>query len=163
MSAWPLARFALRSSSPLFETDLAALAAGRRERIELALRWFYESNRRYAVDALLSAWIAIEAVAMDGDGHIQPLKDLLAAAYGTTSGDVAARLHLGRLSSIRAGIVHRGSRHSLAPLLVDYVQALFVDVLDVALNRPCRMLAGARSEQVREVVSATLAAMEANG
>lgn len=115
---------------------LAAADLVRRERYALALRWFHQALYGGGIDSFLRYWIAIEAVSPMTSGDIAPLVRALAHGYGIAVGDVKARYGIGRIYGFRGRIVHQGARGPVHGRLLDYLGALFVELLRIGLGLP---------------------------
>jgi len=118
-----------------------------RARIELSLRWFEEAHHAFNEDALLRYWLAIETLAMP-DTNVRPANELLARAYGLSVDDIRTQFDLGRLQNLRSNIVHQGFRPVLDPRLINFVSAVYSDLLDATLGLPCRRLALSRKAAI---------------
>jgi hypothetical protein len=110
-------------------------------RIRLSLRWFESATYDSDVDAFLKYWIALETLAMPNTTNIQPVNEALATAYNRSMQEVGEKYHIGRLSDLRNRIVHDGLITSISIPLLDYVAAVFVDVLSQIVGTPCEMKA----------------------
>ena len=116
--------------------SLAAVDPVRRERYVLALRWFHQALYGGGVDSFLRYWIAVEAVSPMTSSDIAPLVGALAHGYGIAVGDVKARYGIGRIYGFRGRIVHQGARGPVHGRLLDYLGALFVELLRIGLGLP---------------------------
>lgn len=105
------------------------------ERISLGLRWYDRSFSEHGVDALLSAWFAIESVGMTST-NVGELHQHLADAYGITKQSAQAEFQLGKIFGLRAQIVHDGARPPIHVDLVAYLQAVFIDLVRYMLGQP---------------------------
>jgi len=115
---------------------LASADLVRRERYVLALRWFHQALYGGGIDSFLRYWIAIEAVSPMTSSDIAPLVGALAHGYGIAVGDVKARYGIGRIYGFRGRIVHQGARGPVHGRLLDYLGALFVELLRIGLGLP---------------------------
>jgi Apea-like HEPN len=122
---------------------LAIEASADKARIELSLRWFEEAHHRLNEDALLRYWIAIETLAMPDTTNIRPAEELLADAYGMTIATIRSEIELGRLFNLRGDIAHNGLRSALDPRLLNFVAAVYADLLEAMLGLPCSRRASA--------------------
>jgi hypothetical protein len=98
-------------------------------RIQLSLRWFHSAQAHEGVDGLLRYWIALETLAMPDSTNIKPLETLIASASGLSIEEARDRFCVGRLFGLRSRIVHDGSMVPINASLLDYVAALYGDVL----------------------------------
>jgi hypothetical protein len=117
----------LHTLTPL-STGLCSLGEADRSRVQLSLRWFADSFSRVDVDAFLSRWIAFEVLTMP-DPNVKHANQLLAQAYEMTRSEAAHIFMVGRLQGFRSSVVHGGRREPIHHLLLDYLEALFVDCL----------------------------------
>ena len=132
---------ALRSPDFCTVMELDALSDGifklsfdDRSRIELALRWFADSFHRFDVDALLSLWVALEVLTMSGT-NVKDTNNVLSRAYCISVARASERFLLGRLHGYRSKIVHDGGKGPVHHLLLDYLEAVFVDCLYHSLGQ----------------------------
>jgi hypothetical protein len=135
----------------LMETATQAmegLALDDRARVRLALRWHdmavRESNK---VDAFLKHWISIETLAMPDDTNIRPVVEALAQHYGLSYEEAKARFQVGRICGRRGNIVHAGDMRPVSLRLLDYMNALFIDLLRHRLGIEAAHRAGRLLEQ----------------
>jgi len=127
----------------IVETDkrISEQAEAVSNRIRLSLRWFEAATYDSDVDAFLKYWIALETLAMPNTTNIQPVNESLAAAYNRSMQEVGQVYHIGRLSDLRNRIVHDGLIASISSPLLDYVAAVYTDVLSQIVGTPCEMKA----------------------
>lgn len=111
-----------------------------RNRVRLSLRWVEMAHASHRLvehaDLYVMYWIALEALAMPGDSDIRPLEDTLERIYSITREDVRNEFNVGRLFGLRGRIVHDGHRPIIRRALLDYVEALYCDVLFDLLGLP---------------------------
>ena len=112
-----------------------------KNRVELSLRWYFESLQSDGVDIFLKNWFALEALGMSEKENIKPLNKSLADAYGMPFAEVRTRFQVGKIYSFRNRMVHRGEIFPIHANLSDYVEAIYLDVLSVHLGIPCEMKA----------------------
>jgi hypothetical protein len=98
-------------------------------RLSLALRWAGRASELSGVDAFLSWWIAIETIAMPDTTNVSPLIEKISALYGIDPMQGRERFHIGRFSGLRGRIVHGGHVRPLDHRLVDFLAALFADLI----------------------------------
>lgn len=115
---------------------LAAADLYRRERYVMALRWFHQALYGGGIDSFLRYWIAVEAISPMTNSDIAPLVRALADGYGIAVGDFKKRYGIGRIYGLRNRIVHQGSRRPVHHRLLDYLGALFVELLRIGLGLP---------------------------
>ena len=121
-------------------------AASDRARIQLSLRWFEEAHHTFNEDALLRYWFAIETLAMPNTTNIRPANELLARTYGIPISDIQTEIELGRIQGLRSDIAHNGLMATLDPRLLNFVAAVYVDILEATLGLTCQRRA--RSQKV---------------
>ncbi len=132
----------LSSSSTLLALARGCDALGEKDRtrIYLSLRWFAESFYRFDTDAFLSLWVALEVLTMP-DTNVKHANRLLSAAYNMPIAEVSRRFMLGRLQGFRSDIVHGGKKDPIHHVLLDYLEALYVDCLYHVLDNSIPRLA----------------------
>ena len=79
--------------------------------------------------------IALEMLLPRGK-KLNHLKAVLAGVYDTTVSEVGARFHLGRLAGLRDRIVHHGALRHVDPIILEFLGALYLDVLLALLALP---------------------------
>lgn len=128
-------------------------AATERSRIELSLSWFKEARTAFDVNAFLRYWLAIETLAMPNTTNIAPANDILAQAYGVSNPQIMQDIELGRLYGLRSDIVHNGLRAALDARLLNYVAAVYADLLEAILGLPCEKKALAQKAGIGPSIS----------
>ncbi|MDB4946976.1 MAG: Apea-like [Labilithrix sp.] len=104
-------------------------------RATTSLRWYAQAQaERSRVEAFVKFWIALEAIAFDGDGSPAPLINLLAAHYTQPVAWVRDTFAINQLAQLRNGIVHSGRRPMLHGNVLTFVDALYVDALRARLR-----------------------------
>lgn len=86
------------------------------------------------MDAYLKNWFALETLGMPDTSDVRPLNDSLARAYAIPLKEAESRFAVGRLFGLRSRIVHDGQIVPIHARLLDYIAAIFVDVLFERLN-----------------------------
>jgi hypothetical protein len=114
-------------------------------RLELSLRWFKSALFEMdGSDSFLKLWIAIETLALpQGDTNVRPANEKLARAYGIGLKEAAHRFEIGRIQGFRSDMVHDGIIKPFHAQLRKYLEALFLDLLNAELDRPCQRKAAA--------------------
>jgi hypothetical protein len=140
-SKTPIAFGPARTSAEDFQVtadaarSLEALDPAARERVELALHWQDESVRAGDPRSeFISLWTALEALAMPDTTNIRPAAELLGSAYGMSRSDAASRFGLGRLQGFRSEILHGDALPGIHGDLVNYLRAIFTDLLLAVLG-----------------------------
>jgi len=117
-----------------------------KERVRFSLHWFldavYEIDH---VDSLLKFWIALEAIAMR-DSNVRPLVEALAKGYQISNDEAKTKFKIGRIQNLRSEIVHTGKLPVFSHALLDYLQAIYVDLLFTKTGLSC-------SKQAEKVLS----------
>jgi hypothetical protein len=126
----------LRFASQL-EAAINALTQEVRNRLKLSLRWHGQARDAQGIDAFINQWVALEALGMSDENNIRPLEEILSRAYAISWADARARFQVGRLFGFRARIVHQGMIPSIHSNLLEYMRALYKDVLWETLGFPC--------------------------
>lgn len=117
-----------------------------RRRLELSLRWLASAVKDGGADAVLKYWIALETLAMPDGTDIRPIGEALGRSYGIAGRDANERFLVGRLFGLRSRIVHGGILAPIHPRILEFMAAIFLDVLLDTLGQP----AEGRSRAVRD-------------
>src|SRR6266567_2096216 len=96
------------------------------------------------LDGFLSIWIAIEVIGMPDTSNIRPAIESLAKIYQLDYRTAVNRFQLGRIQDFRSKIVHNGQMFPIYSLLIEYLEAIYIDLLMETLNLPHER----RAEQV---------------
>lgn len=99
------------------------------------------------MDGFLKYWIALEALGMSEANNVKPLKESLSRSYKIPADRAEARYGVGRIFGFRSGIVHQGLAPSIHGGLLDYLEALYRDVLFERLGLTCEGAAEAMRQQ----------------
>lgn len=99
------------------------------DRLHLSCRWFSSAIEQGGPDAFLRYWIALEALAMPDSTNIAAINERLAQSYDLPVDQAAKRFLVGRLFGLRGQIVHRGSDGPVPGPVLDYIAAVYIDVL----------------------------------
>ena len=127
-----------------------------RSRIELSLTWFKEAHSSFDENAFLRYWLAIETLAMPNTTNIASVNTILAQAYGVSIQQIQQDIELGRLFSLRGDIVHNGFRTTIDPRLLNYIAAVYEDLLEATLGLPCMRRALSQRANIGPSVSAII-------
>jgi hypothetical protein len=113
------------------ELDVAieALEEHERNRVRLSLRWHGEARNAEGIESFTKQWVALEALGMANTSNIAPLVHALSRAYEITVEESKDRFQVGRLFGFRSEILHRGLIPSIDASLLDYLRALYKDIL----------------------------------
>lgn len=111
------------------DQKIGSLGLSLQNRVRLSLRWFEAARHDDDIDAFLKYWIAIETLAMSDKTKIKPINDLLTEIYGFSSEKIGETFHVGRLFNARGKIVHGGEQFRVSVYLMEYIQAIYVDIL----------------------------------
>lgn len=107
-----------------------------------ALNWYDIGHRATdTVDAFINIWIAIEALVLNNQANIYPLKKSIADAYGLTSDEANHHFGLGRICNIRSTLFHGQNRPQIEIAFIEYLEAVFADVLHQELSLKCEQRA----------------------
>jgi hypothetical protein len=98
-----------------------------RNRIELSLQWFCRASETFGIDGFLMYWLALETLAMPG-GKLIALKNQLAKIYPSHA-DAQPWSCVKTLYGVRGNIVHDGRLTQLDMRVLDYLGALYWDLL----------------------------------
>jgi|SRR5947209_1904831 len=116
---------------------IEVLGEHERNRIKLSLRWHGQAQGTKGIDEFINRWVALEALGMSDRNNIRPLEELLARAYSISLPQARRRFGVGRLFGFRSSILHHGKLPSLHADLLDYMKALYKDLLWERLGLPC--------------------------
>ena len=115
-----------------WEAAASAIAAHTdSDRIRLSLRWLDDAKRTDGVDSFIKFWFSLETLSgADREDDVPKLlRDALGAIYGVDSSAATERFDMGRVYGLRSLIVHQGQRVEISPLLLRYLNAVYLDVL----------------------------------
>jgi len=112
-----------------------------RNRVELSLLWFFKAQKNHGVDSFLMYWFTLEALAMPGSAKVSALETALANAYAISLDEARRRFRMGRLYGLRGGIVHRGVQPSVHARLLEFMAAVYWDLLLDKVGLPPRQAA----------------------
>ena len=115
-----------------WEAAASAIAAHTdSDRIRLSLRWLDDAKRTDGVDSFIKFWVRLETLSgADREDDVPKLlRDALGAIYGVDSSAATERFDMGRVDGLRSLIVHQGQRVEISPLLLRYLNAVYLDVL----------------------------------
>lgn len=106
-----------------------------RARATTSLRWYAQAQaERNRLDAFVKFWVALEALAFNGNGSPVPLIELLATYYAQDARWVRETFGINALAQLRNDIVHSGQRPMLHGNLLTFVDALCLDALRARLG-----------------------------
>jgi hypothetical protein len=127
------------------QSALDALDEKVRHRVELSLQWsFRASSEIEGVDGFLMYWFALDVLAMPkSGGRFAALERRLANIYDVDLREVRAKFRLKRLLGIRDDIVHEGHQPKIHFHALDYLGAVYWDLLLDTLQLASRQAAGA--------------------
>ena len=120
---------------------ISALPDKDKNRTQLSLRWFhYAQFDTDGVSSFIKFWVAIETLAMPNTSNIKPLNLALAKGYNLKITEAETRFQMGRVLNLRSKIVHDGLIVPIHGQLLRYMEAVFVDLLMIAMGVPiqCR-------------------------
>lgn len=126
---------------------ILAMPTQERRRVLFSLHWFEKAIRGTSTDAVLAFWIAVEALVMETPNIIS-LKQRVAEIYGEPPKEVSERYFLWRLFKLRSDIVHEGATGPVNAGLLDYMAALYTDLLQTAVGLPCPFAAKRMREEI---------------
>jgi hypothetical protein len=129
----------------------AEAGEGDRRSMELSLRWLHRATGEDGADALLSLWIAIEALELTTT-DIAPISAALGKIYGLPASEAKAEFLVGRLFGLRGTIVHGGARPPIDALVIEYAEELYADLMLRRLGLPPEHRARAHLSRHRETV-----------
>ena len=116
---------------------IASLPQSDQNRVFLSLRWFESALYERGVDSCLKYWIALETLGMLDTTNVHPLNEILSHAYNLSCKEARDRFKLGRLHGLRSRIVHGGQIIPIHAQLLEYIEALYVDILFEHLGLSC--------------------------
>lgn len=124
------------------EAGIDGLGSNEATRVRLSLQWFEMAVKADDHNSFLACWIAIEILIMP-DTNIRPAEEALATIYSLTLAQTKEKFKLGRIFGIRSNMVHNGIIPSLHTDLIDYLQAVYVDLLLYTAGRNSEFRAAA--------------------
>ncbi len=107
-----------------------------RNRVVISLQWLHRASRLSRVEAFLSYWIAIESLVMKDHGDLVSVKRALERIYGLSAQEAGQRFCIHGIYGVRGRIVHKGELLSITGELLEYVEALYTDLLLDRLGLP---------------------------
>ncbi len=113
-----------------------------RNRVRTSLQWLYRACRLSRAEAFLSYWIAIESLIMKDHGDLASIKQAIERIYDLTAPEAGERFLVGRLYDVRGRIVHKGQLLSISGELLEFVEALYTDLLLDKIGLPPERRAG---------------------
>jgi hypothetical protein len=116
------------------EDAIKSLDEQSRHRVELSLQWLFQASETYGVNGFLMYWFALDVLAMTRSGRLAALNDQMAEVYGLDTPTAKTRFRLGTLLGLRDRIVHDGFDPQIHMRLLDYLAAVYWDLLLHALN-----------------------------
>ncbi|WP_162876334.1 HEPN domain-containing protein [Achromobacter insuavis] len=103
-----------------------------------ALHWYDIGHRSTdSLDAFINIWIGIEALVLNQQSNIYPLKKSIGDAYGLSVEKANSFFGIGRIFNIRSDLFHGQDRPQVSILFVEYLEALFADILHQELSLKC--------------------------
>ncbi len=126
------------------QVALDALDEQTRNRVELSLQWYFRaSSEIQGIDGLLMYWFALDVLAMPkSGGRFVALEGQLAEIYNVDRRAVRTRFRLNRLLGIRDDIAHEGHHPTVHTHALDYLGAVYWDLLLNTLRLTPRHAAG---------------------
>ncbi len=104
-------------------------------KIQLAMRWYDQADRGLPVDSFLKTWFALEALSLPpGVQNIIHIKNFLKAIYKEEYSE--SKYKLGVIYHLRGNLIHAGIVVPIHRELIEYIQAIFYDILLFKLNLP---------------------------
>jgi len=143
LSIRPPALLARRAALERAALGLSVADPADAERLNLAFRWVIQAVYDSGADAYIKYWVALETLAMPDTTNVRPIVEALGRVYGISPSEARTRFMVGRLQSFRSRIVHRGHIPAVHSFLLDYLDALFYDVLSEKLGFAGEKRAGA--------------------
>jgi len=139
---------------------VAILSKSEDDRICRSLQWFESGLYDSGVGGYIKYWIAIETlVKLPNRKLVGRINELLACAYSRSLEAVEERFEVGRLYGLRCNIVHHGQLYPIHGSLLQYLEALYTDVLFTYLDLPCESRAANAMEAPGFVLSEHLASV----
>lgn len=99
-------------------------------KLRLSLRWYEASTREEDhTDAFVKCWVALETLAMTTYSDLNALVGHLAHGYGISDAEARATFHVGQVFRVRGRIIHEGLLIPMPYWVLDYLWAVYVDIL----------------------------------
>lgn len=117
--------------------SLQKMPANDRTKLMFSLECYYRYLSLTGAEAFVELWIAFESGTMTST-NVKSANLLLSQTYGITTGDAHKQLLTGRLQGVRNRIVHHGDYRNIQIILIDYLSALYEDVVLFRLLGTCR-------------------------
>jgi len=126
------------------EVAINELDEQQRNRMELSLQWFFRAEETHqVVDGFLMHWFALESLAMPGSEKIAAVETRLAKIYQFNQASVRDSFRLGKLYGLRGAIVHHGYHPPINARMLDFMAAVYWDLLLDSLRLAPYRAAGA--------------------
>jgi hypothetical protein len=111
-------------------------------RAKTSLNWYIQSKDALTdINRYLSIWIAIEALILDGSTDLKIIKNAICNIYIIPIDKVEPQFYIGKLFSLRSGIVHKGYNRGMSLFILEYLSTLYHDLLYYSLKIPTREFA----------------------
>jgi hypothetical protein len=112
------------------QAALDALDDELRNRVELSLQWYFRaSSELQGIDGFLMYWFALDVLAMPRSGRFGAMERRLAKIFDLDLPEFRATFRLERLLGIRDDIVHEGHYPTVYDRALDYLGAVYWDLL----------------------------------
>jgi hypothetical protein len=135
-----LERFRLISE---LQVALAALDLELSNRVALSLQWYFRASSEISgIDGFLMHWFALDVLAMPRSSGLVALERQLAKIYEVDRKELRAQFRLHRLLGIRDDIVHEGHQPAVHIHALEYLGAVYWDLLLDNLGLAPRRAAG---------------------
>jgi hypothetical protein len=122
--------------------SLQGLSEQQHNRVELSLQWCFRATEAMEINAFLMYWFAVDALAMSRRRGLAPVEDQLASIYQIDRRGVRSRFRLGRLLGVRDRIVHEGFHPVIHRRVLDFIGAVYWDLVLNILGLDPRRAAG---------------------
>jgi hypothetical protein len=126
------------------QAALDALDVELSNRVELSLQWYFRASSEISgIDGFLMYWFALDVLAMPrSSGRFVALERQLAQIYEVDLKEFRAQFRLNRLLGIRDDIVHEGHQPAVHIHALEYLGAVYWDLLLDNLGVAPRRAAG---------------------
>jgi hypothetical protein len=112
------------------EGAISGLGEQQRNRMDLSLQWFFRAEETHqGVDGSLMYWFALKSLAMPGFEKIAAIEARLAKIYQLNRAFVRDSFRLGKLYGLRGDIVHHGYHPPIDARVLDFMAAVYWDLL----------------------------------
>lgn len=104
----------------------------------MALRWYQRSlgddrltrnTTEGQTETFINSWLALETLVLERNSGISPIISMLSEIHGLDRQRTGELFPVGRIFGLRGRILHEGSIENFNSELIDFMRAVFADLL----------------------------------